>query len=229
MAFGHQHARANFTPSSFVSPNFPLRILYPTNASQCPLSGYPLKLHGQPYVQLQLWMYSVSKSHFVAIDFSPVRPPRIRGSLFNVFSSARESRSERKGEFLSARPIPRAVADAVSPAVPDLLRRLTVPVAGAVGLLVSIAWYITWASSNLTMMPMAPSAVGATALPLFFALIVVMMVAMMLPSALPMALAYYGIPRLDNGRPTNPEEFARTVAFPVPHSDAWALLAAALR
>src|SRR5438552_1927741 len=52
--------------STTSPPNFPLRILYPTNASQCPLSGYPLKLHGQPYVQLQLWMYSVSKPHLVA-------------------------------------------------------------------------------------------------------------------------------------------------------------------
>ena len=113
------------------------------------------------------------------------------------------------------------MAEAVSPAVPDLLRRLTVPVAGAVGLLVSIAWYVTWASSNLTMMLMAPSAVGATALPLFFALIVVMMVAMMLPSALPMALAYYGITRLENGRPTKPADVAGTVAFLVPYFVVW--------
>src|SRR5438132_302971 len=114
MAFGHQNARANFTPSSFVSPNFPFRILYPTNASQCPLSGSPLKLHGQPYVQLQLWMYSVSKPHFVA-----------------------------------------------------------------------------------------------------------MMVAMMLPSALPMALAYHGISRLEDGRPTKPADLVGTVAFLIPYFGVW--------
>src|SRR5437879_12147076 len=94
MAFGHQNARANFTPSSFVSPNFPFRILYPTNASQCPLSGYPLKLHGQPYVQLQLWMYSVSKPHFVAMT-SPLAEARIHRRLFNVFSCALHARPGR--------------------------------------------------------------------------------------------------------------------------------------
>src|SRR2546430_3313168 len=148
---------------------------------------------------------------------SPSPSPRIRGGLFNVFSSAVESRSERKGEFLSARPIRRAVAEAVSPAVPDLLRRLTIPVAAAVGLIVSIAWYVTWASSNLTMMLISPSAVGATDLALFFALIIVMMVAMMLPSALPMALAYYGITRLEGGRPTEPPGVAGTAALPIPY------------
>src|SRR2546430_11361796 len=148
---------------------------------------------------------------------SPSPSPRIRGGLFNVFSSAVESRSERKGEFLSARPIGRAVAESVSPAVPDLLRRLTIPVAAAVGLVVSIAWYVTWASSNLTRMLTAPSAVGATDLALFLTLIVVMMVAMMLPSALPMALAYYGITRLEDGRPTKPADVLGTVAFLIPY------------
>ena len=113
------------------------------------------------------------------------------------------------------------MGEAVSPAVPDLLRRLTIPVAAAVGLIVSIAWYVTWASSNLTMMLMAPFAVGATDLALFFALIVVMMVAMMLPSALPMALAYYGITRLEDGRPTKPADVVGTIAFLFPYFVVW--------
>ena len=113
------------------------------------------------------------------------------------------------------------MAEAVSPAVPDLLRRLTIPVAAAVGLIVSIAWYVTWESSNLTMMLNAPFAVRATDLALFFALIVVMMVAMMLPSALPMALAYYGITRLEDGRPTKPADVLGTIAFLFPYFVVW--------
>src|SRR5439155_17649869 len=112
----------------------------------------------------------------------PSPKSRIRRGLFNVFSSAAESGSERKREFLSARPIPGAVAEAVSPAVPDLLRRVTIPVAAAVGLSVSIAWYVTWEWSNLTMMLNAAFSVRATDLGLFFALIVVMMVGIMLAS-----------------------------------------------
>src|SRR5256885_8699803 len=171
-------------------------------------------------------MYSVSNPHFVAMT-SPLAESGIRGGLFNVFSSAVESSWERKGEFLPARPIGRAVAEAVSPAVPDLLRRLTIPVAAAVGLIVSIAWYVTWASSNLTMMLISPSAVGATDLALFFALIIVMMVAMMLPSALPMALAYYGITRLEDGRPTKPADVLGTVAFLIPYFVIWGLFGVA--
>ena len=111
--------------------------------------------------------------------------------------------------------------EAVSPAVPDLLRRLTVPVAAAVGLVVAVSWYVTWASSDVTMVLIGPSAVGSTDLVLFFALIVVMMVAMMLPSALPMALAYYGITRLEGGRPTKPGDIAGTVAFLIPYFVVW--------
>src|SRR2546422_11481931 len=37
----------------------------PTNASQFPVVGYPLKLHGHPYAQLQAWITSASIFHFV--------------------------------------------------------------------------------------------------------------------------------------------------------------------
>src|SRR5467141_1936622 len=127
----------------------------------------------------------------------------------------------REGEFLSGRPIPRAMGEAVSPAAPDLLRRLTIPIAAVVVAVVAVAWYVTWASSDLTMMLAAPSTIGSTNIALFFSLIVVMMVAMMLPSALPMALAYHGISRLEDGRPTKPADLVGTVAFLVPYFGAW--------
>src|SRR2546423_4517050 len=127
----------------------------------------------------------------------------------------------REGEFLSGRPIPRAMGEAVSPAAPDLLRRLTIPIAAVVVAVVAVAWYVTWASSDLTMMLAAPSTIGSTNIALFFSLIVVMMVAMMLPSALPMALAYHGISRLENGRPTKPADVVGTVAFLLPYFGLW--------
>src|SRR5256714_156372 len=142
-------------------------------------------------------------------------------------SCAPGPRSEREGEFLSGQPIPRAMGEAVSPAVPDLLRRLTIPIAGVVAGVVAVAWYVTWASSDLTMMLMAPSTIGATNIALFFALIVVMMVAMMLPSALPMALAYPGISRLENGRPAKPADVVGTVAFLIPYFVVWGLFGVA--
>jgi len=113
------------------------------------------------------------------------------------------------------------MGEAVSPAVPDLLRRLTIPIAAVVVAVVAVAWYVTWASSDLTMMLMAPSTIGSTNIALFFALIVVMMVAMMLPSALPMALAYHGISRLENGRPTKPPDIVGTIAFLIPYFGVW--------
>jgi predicted metal-binding membrane protein len=105
--------------------------------------------------------------------------------------------------------------------VPDLLRRLTIPVAVLVVAVVAVAWYVTWASSGLTMMLMAPSSIGTTDGAVFFSLIVAMMVAMMLPSALPMAVAYYGISRLEQGRPTKPADLLGTIAFLLPYFAVW--------
>jgi len=72
-----------------------------------------------------------------------------------------------------------------------------------VGLVVVVAWYVTWISSEVLGMGMmgVGFALGAPELAAFYALLVVMMVAMMLPSALPMILAYRGITRLEAGRP----------------------------
>ena len=111
--------------------------------------------------------------------------------------------------------------EAPAAAVPDLLRRLTVPVAIAVVAVVALAWYVTWASSDLMNHLTAPTSVGSTNLALFFALIVVMMVAMMLPSALPMVLAYHGLTRLEGGRPVKPADAVATVAFLIPNFVVW--------
>lgn len=109
----------------------------------------------------------------------------------------------------------------VSAAGPTLLRRLTVPVAVAVAAVVALAWYVTWTSSDFMMAMLNPGMVGSTDLPLFFALMVVMMVAMMLPSALPMVLAYYGLTRLEGGRPVKPADTLATAAFVVPYFLVW--------
>src|SRR2546427_10313728 len=71
------------------------------------------------------------------------------------------------------------------------------------------------------MMLIPPAGGGAPDLPFFFALIIVMMVGMMLPPALPMALAYYGITRLEGGRPTKPADVLGTVAFLIPYFVIW--------
>src|SRR3989442_1840335 len=87
------------------------------------------------------------------------------------------------------------------PAEPTaLLRRITIPVAAAVVLVVAAAWYATWTSADFLMALMAPSTITSTDLALFFALLLVMMVAMMLPTAMPMILAYPGLTRLEAGR-----------------------------
>src|SRR5207249_3995749 len=74
IAFGHQRPHANVTPSSFVEPNVPFRMCHETSASQFPVVGSASKLHGHPHAQLQLWMYSASKFHFVGIDRTSYGP-----------------------------------------------------------------------------------------------------------------------------------------------------------
>ena len=112
-----------------------------------------------------------------------------------------------------------ALADVVGPST--LLRRLTIPVGVLVAVVVALAWYVTWATFGTMMMLTAPAVIGSTDLAVFFALIVVMMVAMMLPSALPMAVAYQGIPRLEGGRRTKPADVLGTLAFIVPYFVVW--------
>ena len=102
-----------------------------------------------------------------------------------------------------------------------LLRRVTIPVAAAVALVVAAAWYATWTSSDFLMALMAPSTIVSSDLVLFFALLVVMMVAMMLPSAMPMILAFRGMTRLEAGRPTKPADNTATVLFVMPYFLVW--------
>lgn len=109
----------------------------------------------------------------------------------------------------------------------DILRRLKAPVAVAVAVVTIVAWYVTWASSDLTMMLLAPTAFGATDLALFFAILVVMMVAMMFPAAVPMILSYHGITRLEAGRPTKPADVVGTALFAIPYFLVWGAFAAA--
>jgi len=113
------------------------------------------------------------------------------------------------------------VDEEVSAAAPDLLRRLTIPMAAAVAIVVAIAWYITWASTDGMMMALAPGMLGSTDLAVFFALNVVMMVAMMLPSALPMVLAYRGLTRLEGGVAVRPADDVGTFAFLIPYFVVW--------
>jgi predicted metal-binding membrane protein len=97
----------------------------------------------------------------------------------------------------------------------DILRALTVPMAFAVGAVVVVAWYVTWATSDLTMMSLGvpTSADGALGLSVAFLLLVVMMVAMMLPSALPMVITYNGLTRLDHGQVSRPADRTATALF----------------
>jgi predicted metal-binding membrane protein len=111
---------------------------------------------------------------------------------------------------------------------PDLLRRITIPLAITVAIVVALAWLLTWASSDWTMDVLGMGgSLGGVDLALFFVLMVVMMIAMMLPSALPMVLAFAGMTRLEAGRPTKPVDLAATAAFVGPYFLVWGAFAVA--
>ncbi len=105
----------------------------------------------------------------------------------------------------------------------NLLRSVTVPMAVLVSLVVALAWYVTWSTSDWTLTLAKPTitAAGATALGAFLAILVVMMVAMMLPSALPMILAYRGLTRLESGKPVKPADNLGTLLFILPYFLVW--------
>src|SRR5207245_6964434 len=185
IARGHQRPHANVVPSSLVVPNVPFRMCHDTSASQLPVVGSALKLHGHPHAQLQLWMYSASIFHFVGIDQTSGPEMGIRRPILN-----RSRNGFRVGHpfltFMPRRSLPGGrMGDATRQGPAILLRRVTIPVAAAVALVVAAAWYATWTSSGFLMALMAPSTIVSSDLVLFFALLVVMMVAMMLPSAMP--------------------------------------------
>lgn len=107
-----------------------------------------------------------------------------------------------------------------------LLRKVTWPVAFAVAAGVAAAWYVTWATSDLTMgVLMAPGTAAPSDLLLVFALLTVMMVAMMLPSALPMVLTYHALSRLEGGEPTRPADRLGTALFGSAYFVVWGAFA----
>lgn len=110
-----------------------------------------------------------------------------------------------------------------APSASDLLRGVTAPMAVLVAIVVGVAWYATWSTTDITMMFIGPSLTSAdpTALVLFLALLTVMMVAMMLPSALPMILAFRGLTRLENGVPSKSADDLGTVLFIAPYFLVW--------
>ena len=220
IARGHQRPQANVTPSSFVEPNVPFRICHETSASQFPVVGSASKLHGHPHAQLQLWMYSASKFHFVGIDRTLLAQVRIDSRLLKPSTEAPPVALV-PHVHIGTSHSDRGMVETV-PAEPAwLLRHLTVPVAAAVALAVGAAWYATWTSADVLMALTAPSLLRSTDLVLFFVLLVVMMVAMMLPSALPMMVAFRGMTRLEAGRPTKHADDAATALFIAPYFLVW--------
>ena len=109
----------------------------------------------------------------------------------------------------------------------ELLQHLAPPVVLLVAVLVAAAWYVTWATSGLSMSLLALGSPGPVELLLAFALFAVMMVAMMLPSALPMVLTYHGMTRLEAGRPTRPADGTATALFASSYFVVWGLFTVA--
>lgn len=115
---------------------------------------------------------------------------------------------------------------------PSLWRGLTAPIASAVAIVVAVAWLLTWATSGFAMGLLgmgsmgAAGSIGALELAVFYAIMVVMMVAMMLPAAAPMVLAYHGMTRLEEGRPTKRADLAGTATFVAAYFLVWGTFSA---
>ena len=123
---------------------------------------------------------------------------------------------------IRAETCPRTLAAEGLVSAPDLLRRVTVPVAGLVAVLVAVAWYVTFSTSTLTMsFLMMGSPTQPLELALFFGLTTTMMVAMMLPAALPMIVAFHGMTRLEGGRPVKAADTVATAMFVAPYFMVW--------
>src|SRR5207247_3941814 len=128
IAFGHQRPHANVTPSSFVEPNVPFRICHETSASQFPVVGSASKLHGHPHAQLQLWMYSASKFHFVGIDRTPCPDGASGRGYLTVLRGPRDSGS---GPYVLSVMVTTGgcMEEATQVGPPALLRRMNIPIA----------------------------------------------------------------------------------------------------
>src|SRR6266516_5471400 len=88
IARAHHTPHANVVPSSLVVPKVPFRMCQDTRPSQLPVVGSASKLHGHPHAQLQLWMYSASKFHFVGIDRTLLAQVRIDSRLLKPSTEA---------------------------------------------------------------------------------------------------------------------------------------------
>src|SRR5437667_235950 len=159
IARGHRRPHANVVPSSLVVPNVPFRMCHDTSASQLPVVGSALKLHGHPHAQLQLWMYSASIFHFVGIDQTSGPEMGIRRPILN--RSRNGFRLGPSVPYIHATTIVTRgrMGEATGQGPAILLRRVTIPVAAAVALVVAAAWYATWTSSDFLMALMAPSTI----------------------------------------------------------------------
>src|SRR5437879_8001713 len=157
-----------------------------------------------------------------SISLASVEPPRPGSARYGgyliVLRRFRTHGSVRSYRHQRSR---RLMGEAVPAEPTALLRRVTIPVAAAVVLVVAAAWYATWTSADFLMALMAPSTITSTDLALFFALLLVMMVAMMLPSALPMILAYRGLTRLEAGGIVRPADRLGAFAFVGAYFLAW--------
>src|SRR6266700_5732281 len=107
IARGHHRPHANVVQSTFVGPNALFRMGQDTSASQLPVVGSASKLHGHPHAQLQLWMYSASKFHFVGIDRTPLPDGASGSGYLIVLRGRRDSGPVRT--FLVSRSLPAAV------------------------------------------------------------------------------------------------------------------------
>src|SRR2546428_5922421 len=131
IARGHQRPHANVTPSSFVEPNVPFRMCHEMSASQFPVVGSASKLHGHPHAQLQLWMYSASKFHFVGIDRTSYGPGLVIGPrLLN--RARRPPVPPIPHVHIATSPTDRGMVETAPAERAGLLRHLTIPVAAAV-------------------------------------------------------------------------------------------------
>src|SRR5256712_13416194 len=162
-------------------------------------------------------MYSTVRFHFGGIDSTPTRERTFSSCPARGDASLPVTRLQ-----IRAGTCPRPLAAEGSVSAPELLRRVTVPVAGLVAVLVAIAWYVTFSTSTLTMsFLMMGSPTQPLELALFFGLTTTMMVAMMLPAALPMIVAFHGMTRLEGGRPVKPANAVATAMFVAPYFLVW--------
>src|SRR2546427_3680127 len=162
-------------------------------------------------------MYSTVRFHFGGIDSTPTRE-----RTFSICTCRGDASLPVTRLQIRAGACPRTLAADGSVSEPELIRRVTVPVAGLVAVLVAIGWYVTFSTSTLTMsFLMMGTPTQPLELALFFGLTTTMMVAMMLPAALPMIVAFHGMTRLEGGRPVKPADTVATAMFVAPYFLVW--------